>query len=120
MTVQNENSLAHTTRHRLAAATASSSIALGPSYGFSTPIRTAPGVAAESGRPTASSASSMECWAISCWALAVSASASCGYSVDSALASRARIRESIRGSPVSGPAARCSTRWAAPGAARPA
>ncbi len=45
----------------------------------------------------------MLCWAISCWALAVSASASSGYSVDSALASRARIRASIRGSPAVGP-----------------
>ncbi len=103
--VQKPNSFAQTTRQRFAAATASSSMVFGPSYGLSTPIRRAAGVSLE-GWPTASSASSMLCCAINCCALAVSASASSGYSVDSALASSARMRDSILGSPVTGPVGR--------------
>ena len=71
---ENPSSGDHTVWQRLARATASSRDAFSPSYGWSTPIRRANGTTATSPLRAASSASSMLCRAMSCWALAVYAS----------------------------------------------
>lgn len=96
-TVEKPRASFQTASQRLARATASRSIAFAVSYGGSTPIRQAPGVFPLCVR-AASSASSMLCRAISSCAFALSASASSGNPVASALARRARIRLSMRDS----------------------